>query len=69
MTDLSTIQYAILETNGKLSILLYPSKIPATAEVQGLKPDDRGLPVIIINDGRLLKNNMVLPGAGPKLAG
>ncbi|SMC45472.1 DUF421 domain-containing protein [Papillibacter cinnamivorans] len=60
VTDLSTIQYAILETNGKLSVLLFPSKKPASAELQNLKPEDPGLPVIIINDGRLLRNNMQL---------
>lgn len=60
VTDFSTIQYAILETNGKLSVLLYPSKKPASAELQGLKPEDPGLPVIIVNDGRLLRHNLEL---------
>ena len=31
VTDLTTVQYAILETNGSISTLLYPKHQPATA--------------------------------------
>ena len=38
--DLSNVQYAIVETNGQLSVLLDPSSRPATAaEVQAEPPD------------------------------
>ncbi|MDD3164495.1 MAG: DUF421 domain-containing protein, partial [Oscillospiraceae bacterium] len=32
VTDLSTVQYAILETDGCLSVLLYPKEKPASAK-------------------------------------
>ena len=41
--DISTVRFAILETNGSLSVFPYPSQ---------------GLPVTIISDGRLLKTNL-----------
>ena len=63
ISDLSTVQYAILETNGDLSVLLYPQHQPlthATARQESLS--DPGLPVIVICDGRLLHQNLTLLG-------
>lgn len=62
VTDLSTIKYAILETNGQISVLPYANQLPATAEQMNLTPPDVGLPLVIINDGRLLERNMELRG-------
>lgn len=53
VTDLSTVKYAILETNGRLSVILFANQRPVTAEQMGLAPEDIGLPTVIINDGRL----------------
>lgn len=61
-TDISYVEYGILETNGKLSVLPYPSKLPATAEQMGVATVDGGYPIIIINDGRLLSENLNLSG-------
>ncbi len=58
--DISTVQYAILETNGKLSVVLYAAERPATAGQNA--PPDSGLPVILINDGRTLTDNLLLRG-------
>ena len=33
--DLTTVQYAILETNGNLSVFLYPAEAPASAREAG----------------------------------
>lgn len=57
-TDLTTIQYAILETNGQLSVLPMAREQPVTATQMGLEPQDPGLPSIIITDGRLLSHNL-----------
>ena len=35
--DIQTVQYAILETNGNLSVFPYPSEQPATARDAGVK--------------------------------
>lgn len=62
VTDLSTVKYAILETNGRVSVILYANQRPVTAEQMNLFPDDVGLPLVIIDDGRLLERNLKLRG-------
>ena len=62
ITDLHTVQYAILETSGKLSALLYPAEQPATAAQVGASPARAGLPVVVINDGREMSENIKLRG-------
>lgn len=55
VTDLTTVKYAVLETNGQLSVLLYPAEQPATPKNLGLHvPDDVTLPTVLVNDGRVL---------------
>ena len=56
--DLRTVQFAILETNGNLSVFLYPADRPATAKEAKVQAAKQALPVTIIDDGRLLKNNL-----------
>ena len=60
--DLKTVQYAILETNGDLSVFLYPSAQPASAKAAGIPTGKQSLPVTVIDDGRLLKQNLSLAG-------
>ena len=63
VTDLTSVKYAVLETDGQLSVLLYPDEQPATPKQLG-KPvkDDTFLPHIFINDGRVLGENLSLAG-------
>lgn len=61
-TDPQTIQYAILETNGQLSVLLRASQLPVTAEQIGLSPQETSLPTIVISDGHLLSQSLSLHG-------
>lgn len=58
--DLKTVQYAILETNGDLSVFLYPADKPASAKDVGIQTRRQSLPVTIIDDGRLLRKNLPL---------
>ena len=57
-TDLAAIRYAILETNGQLSILPYAQKKPPSAEAMDIPVSDPGLPLVLINDGRLISANL-----------
>ena len=57
-TDLAAIKYAILETNGQLSVLPYAAEKPPAAKALNVTVDDTGLPVVLINDGRLLSANL-----------
>jgi uncharacterized membrane protein YcaP (DUF421 family) len=56
--DFQSVKFAVLETNGRLSVLPYASEKPVTAAQMGLTPDEPGLPVILISDGRLLAHNL-----------
>ncbi len=56
--ELETVQYAILETNGNLSVFPYPKEKPATAKTAGLEPDKQYIPLTIISDGTLMKENL-----------
>lgn len=58
ITDLSTIEYGVLETNGKLNVIPYPSERPATAAQLKLDAGQGGYPSIIISDGRVLDANL-----------
>lgn len=57
-TDPSQVKYAILETNGRLSVLPYANLKPATIQQLHLDSRESGLPLVIINDGRLLEHNL-----------
>ena len=61
-SDASQIAYAVLETNGQLSIILKSDSQPATAGQLSVAGQDEGYAHIIINDGRILDNNLRLLG-------
>ena len=56
--DISTVQYAILETNGSLSVFPYARYCPASAEDAGIRVPEQYLPVTIIEDGCLSRENL-----------
>ncbi|MBO5129289.1 MAG: DUF421 domain-containing protein [Oscillospiraceae bacterium] len=60
--DVQSVQYAILETNGNLSVFPYPAQLPVTARDAGIQPKDRLLPVTIIEDGYLFRENLKQAG-------
>lgn len=60
--DPRAVQYAILETNGNLSVFPYPKERPATAGEAGISTKEQHLPITIISDGHLLPNNLAFAG-------
>lgn len=56
--DISKVEYAILETDGRLNVILYPGEMPVTPAQLKLPAEPGGYPVIIIDDGRLLGDNL-----------
>ena len=63
ITDLSDVKYAVLENSGQLSVLPVTAQKPPTSAQLGLEPeDDVTLPVVLINDGRLLRKNLTARG-------
>lgn len=60
--DISTVQYAILETGGSLSVFPFPEEMPASAKDAGIVPATQSLPITVISDGRLLAENLKQAG-------
>lgn len=60
--DVRTVQYAILETNGNLSVFPYPAEAAPSAKDLSIHPKERYLPVTIVSDGQLLKENLQYAG-------
>ena len=56
--DLQSVQYAILETNGNLTVFPYPKEKPASAKAAGIAVGKQSLPVTIISDGTLIEKNL-----------
>ena len=56
--DIQTVQYAILETNGNLSVFPYPAEQPAAAKDAKVKASRQYLPVTVVSDGKLLPENL-----------
>lgn len=54
------IQYAIIETNGKISVIPKPQYAPATAQDVNAKAEKAELPILIITDGKIMNNNLKL---------
>ena len=60
--NITTVQYAILETNGNLSVFPYPAELPPSAKDAGIPARQQYLPVTIIEDGVLLRENLKRSG-------
>lgn len=58
VTDLTTVKYAILETSGQLSVLLYEVHQPVTPHHLQFHPPGEELPIIVISDGRVMEENL-----------
>lgn len=56
--DISQVDYAILETNGNLSVLLKPGSRNATADNLLKIQSSDGLQCLLINDGRIIKDSL-----------
>lgn len=56
------IAYAIIETNGNLCVIKKSMTEPVTREDLKVKVSQSALPINIIMDGRLMKENVVLAG-------
>ena len=57
-TDPAVVKYAILETNGRLSVLPYANQKPPTARQLSVPVEEAGLPLVVVSDGRLLEHNL-----------
>lgn len=56
--DISQVQYAILETDGNVSVIPFPQYAPLSARDAGVKVKESSLPIVLIEDGHLVKENL-----------
>lgn len=62
-SNISDVKYAVLENSGQLSILPWTRQQPPTAAQLGLELEDEvTLPIILVNDGRVIEKNLAACG-------
>lgn len=64
--SISQVQYAIMETNGKVSVMPKAEFSPATNGDLKLATNDSFLPIILVSDGKLIKENLALASLDEK---
>jgi len=60
--DVAQVQFAILETDGNLSVFPYPENQPASAADAGILPQKQNMPITIVEDGYVSKANLEKAG-------
>ena len=58
--DISEVEYAVVETSGNLSVLLKSDKIPLSLSDMGLRKEEKGIPAVVIADGKYIYSNFSL---------
>lgn len=60
--DIRQVQFAVLETDGTLSVFPYPEYRPAPARNAAVRVGPEKMPLTLIEDGTLLRQNLGLSG-------
>lgn len=60
--NVSQIQYAIMETNGKVSVMPKSEFAPATNNDLKIKVEESFIPIVLVSEGKVLKENVALAG-------
>lgn len=60
--DLTTIEFALIETNGNISILPQQNISPVTPKQLGIETKFQGMPVAVIVEGKIQHQNLKLIG-------
>lgn len=55
--DLADVLYAIVETDGTLSVLLKPKSLPPTRKDLDVPPPQSGLQCVVVSDGRIIQSD------------
>ena len=58
ITDIRKVESAILETDGTLNVLLYPNDQPVTPTQLDISCPNKGIPIVLINEGRILSEEL-----------
>ena len=60
--EIQSVQFAILETNGALTVFPYAHLQPPSAADAGTEVKAQELPYTVVSDGRVLRENLLLAG-------
>ena len=60
--EIQSVQFAILETNGTVTVFPFPHLQPPTAADAGIRAQEQEMPYTVISDGKVLGKNLVLAG-------
>lgn len=58
IVDLNDVEFAVLETSGKLSVILKSQHRPVTPADLGISTPYEGLPTVLVMDGNVMNNNL-----------
>ena len=58
VADIAEVQYAVLETDGTLNVILFPPERAVTAAQMGVSVEDDGYGVVLVEDGVVLLENL-----------
>lgn len=58
--SLEDVQYAIMETNGKMSVMPKSQSAPVTNQDMGIDAQEKFLPITLISEGKIIKENAEL---------
>lgn len=64
--DMTAVRYAILETDGNLSVFPFPEECPAAAREAGIRVQPRNIPLTVIEDGFFSRDNLKKAGKDEK---
>lgn len=62
VTDPADVEYAILEPNGQISVILSASARPATTQEAGVTVPERGIMHLLVADGQVNEKNLRMAG-------
>lgn len=62
VSSVADVKYGVIEPDGSLTVVLRPQQQPVTAGMLGLSPQDAGLPLVVVSDGRLVTRSLELLG-------
>ena len=65
--SLSNVEYAIMESNGQLTVIPKAEKKPLTPKDMGLTVNEGLLPMIVISDGTLYVKNLLVAGISEEM--
>jgi len=60
--NISQVQYAIMETNGKVSVMPKAEFAPTTNSDMQIEVDETFIPIVLISEGKIMKENASIAG-------